>query len=781
MTRRAHHVVLVEALDAFTDVLTCDPDERELARGLGLPIDAIAGQLDCDVTILAWDDWHSYAASSGSIADWIAYPATRPIHRAAGQPLPSPRDRVAYRRIAATDPTTRADLSNGVSAPSHGLLADSDPHFFASFCLNLELLRLQDERPISLLIMPMWGGIGYMPQMARATGLERAVHAPAAVVVTDTSARRQIANDEGFWTRAGVTRRQMEDLSLALADVALTFGPRGDDIARRGRPAGAPGPIRAPRFVPDRLLEAIERAAERPVAYRSVRFFIDEPQEGASGVLAALDAAQELASRGVALDHPVVATGPDMRFAPMQPRSFVDYWSSRAFARELVATARWQWESARAEHAADALPVRLYPSCFEHLPAVWCELARGSLVVMSPAAAEGVAPAGVVRPELMLPDPPAASAVAATLEVMAAAGPATLDRWRRDLCADVVSCFRSDASAHLLSACADALAACLTAPARIDLSSAASILLNRVAVPTANAAATVPVTERRNGGATLSVVVPCYNLGATIRETLESVWASARMPDEVLVVDDGSNDEATLRELDALDALARQRGVPFSRLTQSNKGLARARNEGLRRATGDYVSFLDADDLVEPAFYGLAAGILDDHAGVGGVACWAYLFGQDMPDMFWNAPQPELPLLLVENQVVVPCVMRTAVVRALGGYDAALRYNYEDWEMSVRLLAAGYPIVTIPAYLHRYRVRRDSLFRSMTVAQHLRMREVFFERHRETVGRFAVETSMLLEHERGRARYVAQPQASAEPRSLRWREWWRSRPTWRRS
>jgi hypothetical protein len=95
--------------------------------------------------------------------------------------------------------------------------------------------------------------------------------------------------------------------------------------------------------------------------------------------------------------------------------------------------------------------------------------------------------------------------------------------------------------------------------------------------------------------------------------------------------------------------------------------------------------------------------------------------------------------------VFVPCMMRTALLRELGGYDADQRFNYEDWELPVRLLAAGHPIVTLPRYQQRYRVRRDSLLRSLTDVQNQVMRERMLETHRATAARFAMELPMLIE------------------------------------
>jgi glycosyltransferase involved in cell wall biosynthesis len=266
---------------------------------------------------------------------------------------------------------------------------------------------------------------------------------------------------------------------------------------------------------------------------------------------------------------------------------------------------------------------------------------------------------------------------------------------------------------------------------------------------------------------TLTVVVVCYNMGALVAETMESVWRSERIPDEVLLVDDGSDDPATLAELAALETGGRELGLPLRVLRQKNRGLAGARNAGLQEAAGSFISFLDGDDLIEPQFYRLALDLAIRYPNIGGVAAWAFCFGDGVPVGFWNAPQPELPLLLVENTVIVPCLMRTRLLRELGGYDETQRYNYEDWELSVRTLAQGHPIVTIPRYLERYRMRADSLYRTMSDVQNQGMREVMLSRHRETAARFPIEVAMQLEH-RLMQRVYAKPSSpvTAEAKKL---------------
>jgi len=91
---------------------------------------------------------------------------------------------------------------------------------------------------------------------------------------------------------------------------------------------------------------------------------------------------------------------------------------------------------------------------------------------------------------------------------------------------------------------------------------------------------------------TISVVIPCYNGENFIRETIESVLNQTHLPLEILVVDDGSTDHSA--------QIAESFGSPVRVIRQVNQGESVARNRGLDEAQGNWVAFLDADDLWMP-------------------------------------------------------------------------------------------------------------------------------------------------------------------------------------
>ncbi|MBI5029978.1 MAG: glycosyltransferase family 2 protein [Chloroflexi bacterium] len=743
------HIIVVEPYEGGIEFLSNQAAERMNAQGIGLPLDEIAAALECEITVLSWEDWYPFEENE----TWTPIPATRPTK--------SPRWSTSVPRfkspdvhrvsIPAQDPESlRSFAEHGLVPRSHGLINDSGLLFFAAYCLNQELLARYYQSSIDAVILPMWGGLGYVAQMARATHAPESLDVPFVVVVTDTSAHRQKANQEGFWNRQAIVRRQMEDVSLALADEVLTFGDRGDEIAICGRLPEAPAPIRAPRFIEPSVILQIANAIHEPrTGDNSIQFFMKEPQQAASGVLNALNAVALLKDRGVQLEHPLISVGRDMVFAPMKPKSFISYWSSRPFAAELVREQQWEWRQELPDMQSQ-FPIRLFPSLFEHLPDVWTELARGSLILLSEAATEGFAPGELLPRAILIPGNSSPEDIAHSLEKVAAMDMAQLDSIRREVCAQVIAA-QDESRARLLAQTVGALSQLLqNMPEPQDLERVAQLFLDRRqslrnltsidAVPDKVFNRTVSPKP-----ATLSVVITCCNLGHLVRQAVVSVWSSERCPEELLLVDDGSQDEETLKTIAELEIVAREKHLPLEVIHQRNSGLASARNTGLARATGEFISFLDGDDLIAPYFYRVALDLLQMHPALGGVAAWAEFFGEGIENGFWNAPQAELPFLLVENSVIVPCVTRTQLLRELGGYDIRQTFNYEDWELVIRMLEAGFPIITVPMHGLRYRVRSNSLYRSMNEVQDQVMKEQLFKMHRELMAHFAAEVAAQLE------------------------------------
>jgi glycosyltransferase involved in cell wall biosynthesis len=134
----------------------------------------------------------------------------------------------------------------------------------------------------------------------------------------------------------------------------------------------------------------------------------------------------------------------------------------------------------------------------------------------------------------------------------------------------------------------------------------------------------------------VSVIIPAYNAAGFIRAALDSVCAQTVLPDEILVIDDGSTDGTAGEVAD----FGRTDLVRY--IHQKNLGVSGARNAGLDLATGDWIAFLDADDVWLPPRLELALAVADRY-----------------PDLLWvGAASDEVPL-------TKPPVRRGASARAL--------------------------------------------------------------------------------------------------------------------
>lgn len=219
----------------------------------------------------------------------------------------------------------------------------------------------------------------------------------------------------------------------------------------------------------------------------------------------------------------------------------------------------------------------------------------------------------------------------------------------------------------------------------------------------------------------VSVVIPCYNQGHFLDEAVASVLAQTYQDFEIIVVNDGSTDEATNRLLENYSA-------PKTRIIHTtNQGLAEARNNGIAVAAGNYILPLDADDKIGSAYMERAVGVLDDNDAVGIVYCRAMFFGEKTGE--WELPEYELSRLLMDNMIFCSAFFRKADWAAAGGYNKEMIYGWEDYDFWLSLIGMGREVYRIPEPLFYYRVRRDSMVNAMRREQYMYSARQIFKNH----------------------------------------------------
>jgi glycosyltransferase involved in cell wall biosynthesis len=210
----------------------------------------------------------------------------------------------------------------------------------------------------------------------------------------------------------------------------------------------------------------------------------------------------------------------------------------------------------------------------------------------------------------------------------------------------------------------------------------------------------------------LSIVVPFYNLGSYIFETLDSLMkVPANIPKEIIVVDDGSTDGVSIA---ALRKAAKT--YPNTTIYRTvNQGLAQARNFGAAKSSGTFLSFLDADDTVDPRYYVRALQILQHYDNLSFVGCWAQYFGADRH--IWPTWNPEPPYALFHNPLNTSALVYLREhFLAYGQNDSEMEYGMEDYESLIRMLDNGCYGASIPEPYFHYRVRRSSMSRAFNPA-----------------------------------------------------------------
>ena len=244
----------------------------------------------------------------------------------------------------------------------------------------------------------------------------------------------------------------------------------------------------------------------------------------------------------------------------------------------------------------------------------------------------------------------------------------------------------------------------------------------------------------------VSVVIPCYNAAPFIAETLDSVFAQTCTDHEVLVVNDGSPDTPVFEQ-----ALA-----PYRRrivyLTQGNTGPSGARNLAIRQARGEFVAFLDSDDVWLPVFLADQLRLLDADPGLDLLYSDGEIFG-DSPLAGRTLMQgsPSRGPVTFESLVREDCTVLTSTTMArrqalldAGLFDERFRRS-EDFHLWLKMLLNGARVAYHERVLVRHRRREGSLAHDTAA-----MLRAFVEVTRDLAPRLTEEQRALVEQQAAR-------------------------------
>jgi len=203
---------------------------------------------------------------------------------------------------------------------------------------------------------------------------------------------------------------------------------------------------------------------------------------------------------------------------------------------------------------------------------------------------------------------------------------------------------------------------------------------------------------------TVSICIPTYNRKDYLRETLDSVLAQTYKDYEIVIVDDGSTDgtEDMIKEL----------GVPVTYYWQENCGDAAARNKLIELAQGQYISFVDSDDLLFPDTVQRLMGIIDSY-GPDVLAYGSYIGadenGNELPRKQRKLPSGSVVTELFEFIYVKSCGTMCAkrIYQREGGFDTFLR-RCAVYKFLLKL-SLKYKFIPVDGPTHKKRRHRNNL------------------------------------------------------------------------
>lgn len=204
----------------------------------------------------------------------------------------------------------------------------------------------------------------------------------------------------------------------------------------------------------------------------------------------------------------------------------------------------------------------------------------------------------------------------------------------------------------------------------------------------------------------ISVIIPVYNGERTIKETIESVLNQTLSNFELLIINDGSQDST----LQIVSTIQDARLQVFS---YPNSGLSASRNRGISLAKGEYVSFIDADDLWTADKLETQLKALQENPQAAVAYSWTNHidefgnFFRPGPDLTFNGDVYEKLLLSDFVGSGSNPLIRTYAFAEVGDFDESLK-SAEDWDMWLRL-AAHYHFVAVPSAQILYRVSASSM------------------------------------------------------------------------
>lgn len=237
----------------------------------------------------------------------------------------------------------------------------------------------------------------------------------------------------------------------------------------------------------------------------------------------------------------------------------------------------------------------------------------------------------------------------------------------------------------------------------------------------------------------ISVIIPCYNHSDYLLDAVKSVVNSTYKNLEIIVVNDGST-EKTPQEIQSM--LMSFDNVIL--INQENSGVCAARNNGIIKASGEYILPLDADDRIADTYIEKAVSILEQNPDIGIVYCEAEFFGTGQ-NKKWNLKPATLSNMLIQNRIFPSGIYRKSKFLEVGGYKKEMELGCEDWDLWLSIIETGAKVYQIPEVLFYYRKQQNERTKqSLRPINYLKIRLNIVKFHKELYSQFGIRMYLLL-------------------------------------
>jgi glycosyltransferase involved in cell wall biosynthesis len=226
----------------------------------------------------------------------------------------------------------------------------------------------------------------------------------------------------------------------------------------------------------------------------------------------------------------------------------------------------------------------------------------------------------------------------------------------------------------------------------------------------------------------VSIIVPCFNHGKFLDDLRISIESSRiSVSYETIIINDGSTDKFTLDKLFELEKLN------YKIIHQHNQGLAVARNNAIRVASGKYILPLDSDNKLCSGFIEKSIHLLENNSGYDIIYSNAKYFGER--DGIWEVGEFNLQRMMLKPYIDACAIFKKEMWLELGGYDEKMPVmGLEDWDLWLRAACNGYNFYYLQTIGFEYRVLSNSMIRSYNLKQITLLSDYMAKTHSKYLG-----------------------------------------------